>query len=179
MLLKWRFQHYEFMRRYKPLLFFFIVDFASYSIEIFVYSIELLPSQNLKSTFIGTLVRYLYILNIGPLLAGLAIIYLKDNSDVIQEISKLDYLCKVSIFQKQTFKRQLSHFSDTLIDSQTGSVTVRDYSQMIAERKNFYSESDNTYSMINYGTMLDQSTIKKSGGFYNDTTNKEAEGAVN
>ena len=85
------------MRRYKPLFVFFIVDFASYVIDISVYTIELIWSGTEETTF-RTIMRYLYILNIGPVMIGFAILYLKDNLDVIQEISKLDHLCKVSIF---------------------------------------------------------------------------------
>jgi hypothetical protein len=86
------------MKRYKPLLIFFVLDFLSYAIDIFVYTIEQFADKTSIAVF-RTFLRYLYILNVGPVTIGFAIVYLKDNLDVIQEISKLDILCKVSIFQ--------------------------------------------------------------------------------
>ena len=39
-------------------------------------------------------------MNIPQVMVGIALVYLKDDKDAIQEISKLDNLCKVSIFQR-------------------------------------------------------------------------------
>ena len=41
-----------------------------------------------------------YLLNLPQIMIAFAILKLKDSKDVIQELSKLDYLIMVSVFQK-------------------------------------------------------------------------------
>lgn len=39
-------------------------------------------------------------INIPQILIAYAVVYLKESNDCLQEISKLDYLLKISIFQR-------------------------------------------------------------------------------
>ena len=49
------------------------------------------------STFLRIVIS-LYLMNIPQILVALGVIFLKNENDVIQEISKLEYLEHVSIF---------------------------------------------------------------------------------
>ena len=69
------------------------MDMLSYGMVIFIFTAE---SMGLFESNRAMLI--LYLLNIPQIIQAVAILYLKDSKDVMQELSKLDYLVIVSIF---------------------------------------------------------------------------------
>jgi hypothetical protein len=69
-------------------------------IEFFVYKCKDLEKPNLKIQFIHNVISFIVgqVLQIQNILFCWAIIYLKSSEDILQNISKLDYLLKVSFF---------------------------------------------------------------------------------
>ena len=47
-----------------------------------------------------------YITNLEIIVACMSVIYLKRQDDILQGVSKLDYLIKLSIFQKPRVKKK-------------------------------------------------------------------------
>jgi len=87
--------NYEYKRLYFKLGIYFVIDIFSYSISVYCFtSIRL--SIHLYEHF-STL---MFIINLPQILMSCGVLYLKDNKDMLQELSKLDYLIPVSIFQR-------------------------------------------------------------------------------
>ena len=85
--------YFEFQRLIIPTSAYFVMDFLSYSLAIFIFcyfrmgdsfSIQYNKGFNLSLLTV-------FLLNIPHIIVGLSIVYLKDFKDPIQEISKLDY----------------------------------------------------------------------------------------
>lgn len=88
------FHHFEFKRISKQLLVYFLLDMLSFLLTIFIYFLE--QMDKVPNRFI----MFCYITNVHHIILGYAILFLKDSKDCLQELSKLDYLLKISIFQR-------------------------------------------------------------------------------
>lgn len=92
------FHHFEFRRISKQLLVYFLLDMLSFLLTIFIYylqQLDLVPDR---------FIMFCYIVNLHHIIIAYAIIYLKDSKDCLQELSKLDYLLKISIFQRSAIQ---------------------------------------------------------------------------
>ena len=86
----------------KSLYIFFFVDMISYSLAVLVYTNERLNADVFnQDTFMWYFISICYFLNLPHILTGVSYLYLKSHSDLIMELSKLDYLLIVSIFQRE------------------------------------------------------------------------------
>lgn len=96
MALMYRYHRFEFNRTAKRLIFYFVIDIISYGMAIFIFTAESMGLFESNRTMLS-----LYLLNAPQIMLAYAILNLKDSKDVMQELSKLDYLLIVSIFQRQ------------------------------------------------------------------------------
>jgi len=87
-----KFHRFEYKRTSKPLVIYFISDIVSYGMMIYMLTIQRLDRP------VSHFLIVVYMLNFPQIMLGFGILYLKDNKDVLQELSKLDYLVHVSIF---------------------------------------------------------------------------------
>lgn len=109
---------HEFNKIKKPLCIYFIVDFLSYSLTILIFTDERYGFKgNVVQEFV---IAVFYVLNVPQMLAAVAVLYFKDKSDMLQQLSKLDYLVKVSIFQQYK--------------TQKGKVTLQQYYEQTSRR---------------------------------------------
>lgn len=92
------FHHFEYNRISKQLLIYFFLDMLTFMLTIFIYFLEQLDQEP------NSFIMFCYIVNIHHIMLGYAIIYLKDSKDCLQELSKLDYLLKISIFQRNAVR---------------------------------------------------------------------------
>lgn len=86
---------YEFDRLYKNLCLYFVIDWISYFISIYTFTMIRLSLHEYQHV-----VTFIFITNLHQIGMSCAILYLKDTRDMIQELSKLDNLLVVSIFQR-------------------------------------------------------------------------------
>lgn len=107
-----KYNHFEFRRTSLKMLIYFLVDMLSYGMVIFIYT-----SQRLSWLDQEPVIIVCYLLNLPQIMIGYAILKLKDSKDVIQELSKLDYLIIVSVFQRHTLVDYEDH-SGTFTSSQ-------------------------------------------------------------
>jgi hypothetical protein len=112
--------HFEFQRLVFPTTAYFIMDFISYTLAMFIYCFQSLQDQ-LQTQFIGLnlFMLLLFLLNVPHVIVGLSIVYLKDFKDPIQEISKLDYYYSVSIFQRKTIDRNSKSTLSSSVNGQS------------------------------------------------------------
>lgn len=97
-----KYGHRVYKKTSKRLFIFFIVDMISYSTAIVVYTNERLNADLFTAqTFWWYFFTFAYTLNLPHILTGISYLYLKSHSDLIMELSKLDYLLIVSIFQRE------------------------------------------------------------------------------
>jgi hypothetical protein len=87
-----RFHNFEFKRSKNKLLLNFILEVSIYTFAIFCYTTQ---DYNNKLTVLPAAI---YISNLPQILLAIAIYKYRVNSDVLQDINKLDYYLKVSIF---------------------------------------------------------------------------------
>jgi len=87
-----RFHNFEFKRSKNKLLLNFILEVSIYSFSIYCYTWQ---DYNRKLHVIPAAI---YISNLPYILLAIAIYKYRVNSDVLQDINKLDYYLKVSIF---------------------------------------------------------------------------------
>ena len=78
----------------------YLKNYFFWQIEFFVYKCKDLENQDMKIQFIHNVISFIVgqVLQIQNILFCWAIIYLKSSEDILQNISKLDYLLKVSFF---------------------------------------------------------------------------------
>jgi hypothetical protein len=77
----------------------FIFDFFSYGINIAIFTIERHNHEHFRPLM--DIVLVIYLVNVPIIIISYAILRLKFTDDVISEISKLDNIMIVSIFQRQ------------------------------------------------------------------------------
>lgn len=88
------FHHFEFRRISKHMLIYFLLELLSFLLTILIYYLQQLGK--VPNRFL----MFCYIENLHHIMIAYAILYLKDSKDCLQELSKLDYLLKISIFQR-------------------------------------------------------------------------------
>ena len=95
-LISWMYkrQDFEFKRSAKKWIYYFIADQLSLFLGCYVFYIQ----RDLMFQYRGKFFLIVYILNVPQIIIAIAIIYLKDENDYIQEISYLEYQMPVSIF---------------------------------------------------------------------------------
>ena len=100
-----KYANYEYGRITRSLIGYLILDVVSYCLGSFLFTIELLGENNMRSCsnieYCNKLFRFLrifFLTNVPQVLVAYAIIRLKDYNDPIQYISRFDNTQKVSIF---------------------------------------------------------------------------------
>lgn len=99
------FHHFEFRRISKHMLLYFLLELFSFLLTIMIYYLQqigVVPNRFLV---------FCYIVNLHHIIVAIAVLFLKDSKDCLQELSKLDYLLKISIFQRSAIH------SDSLIST--------------------------------------------------------------
>lgn len=100
-----KYHNFEYKKNFKYWIIYFCLDFASYIGSIYIYTVFRIIPINEGGEFDGFSVT-IYLINAPQILIGLAIIFFKNNTDYIQDVSKLDYYEIVSIFQKPTIRER-------------------------------------------------------------------------
>lgn len=80
---------------------YFLLDTLSSVISSTNYFI-LSFNVDYRTNFIAQACLITYYLNVHTLLAAFSIIYLKNSQDIINDVNKLEELCRVSQFQRYT-----------------------------------------------------------------------------
>jgi hypothetical protein len=81
------------------LVFYFLLSTTIHALNTFIF--EGVELMEIESFWSNILIVTWYLFNFPLLMMSLAVIYGKGNEDMIMDLSKLDYLCIVSIFQEQ------------------------------------------------------------------------------
>lgn len=82
----------------------FVINFFSYGIAIFIFTV--LRLDHIFEQWLMDAMLFAYLLNFPIIIMSYAILYLKNTDDVIQEVSKLDNLLIVSLFQRHKLDNQ-------------------------------------------------------------------------
>ena len=90
------FGYYVYAKIFRTICTYFVLDFLSYGVTIWIFT----TSRVIFDTWpaVQMIQQVLYIVNMPVILSSLAVLYFKHEIDMLQELSKLDYLIKVSIF---------------------------------------------------------------------------------
>jgi hypothetical protein len=88
-----KFNHREYKRNWKPLSLYFIIDFVAYFTSIYIYTIERVSPKSMRDPddlpndhtidWFHITVLIFYLVNIPHIILGYAIIYFKDQKDMI------------------------------------------------------------------------------------------------
>jgi hypothetical protein len=95
MSLMFKLQNYEFNRLWKQLSLYFCLIFLAYTFSVYIFT-----QIRLSTQWYNKIITALYITNTPQIAISCGVVFLKDNKDMLQELSKLDYLVKISIFQR-------------------------------------------------------------------------------
>ena len=105
-----KYLNFVYIKCRKEMIFFFIT--FALTVTCYVYThirqLILIPRDGITYDRIEQMVQFLFQLNIPQLLIASIIVFIKDSSDQIVNVSKLDNLLIISIFQRQTSEKRQS-----------------------------------------------------------------------
>ena len=148
-----KYHNYEYKESRKANFVFFILVFV-HQVGLYVLKFEdfyEVERQELEYEIDLYIPIWLYIFNATPIFVGCTVIYAKDSRDLIQGISKLDYLLIVSIFQRNTaddLRKTLMKAGSNIETSEDGSSSrdsLTDDSERFTTFKKFQTEEGDSY----------------------------------
>lgn len=92
-------------------MLYFLLDISSLTVCIYMFTAQRLDLYENSTSLV------IYLMNGPQIVVAFAILYLKDSKDVLQELSKLDYLLMISIFQRNTHQRDNNSLFETFTSS--------------------------------------------------------------
>ena len=98
----YKYGHYVFKQSFKDLLLYFCLSNGTFLLMCFFMQYMIQNDEIDPSTWnniVAWIANIVSILDIAHILYAISILTLKGNKDMIMELSKLDYLLVVSIFQ--------------------------------------------------------------------------------